>query len=161
MHTTLLAPPPARTASPFDLDDEVSYGRWRAWKLANRPLNTAALTVGIVDPRALQPAERSALLTVIERTSFAVYRSPLTTEDKDIARRLGAQLGLHRLDANWLADEDGISRIAVSTASDGRGGFIPYTDRAIRWHTDGYYHPAERRIRGMILHCVRPAASGG
>ncbi|MDP2004165.1 MAG: TauD/TfdA family dioxygenase, partial [Rubrivivax sp.] len=47
------------------------------------------------------------------------------------------------------------------TASDGRGGFIPYTDRAIRWHTDGYYHPAERRIRGMILHCVRPAASGG
>ena len=65
------------------------------------------------------------------------------------------------MDANWLADEDGISQIRVSQATDGRGGFIPYTDRAIRWHTDGYYHPGERRIHGMILHCVRPALSGG
>jgi hypothetical protein len=82
-------------------------------------------------------------------------------EDKELPRALGAQLGLRRLDANWLADEDGISQIAVSEQTDGRGGFIPYTDRPIRWHTDGYYHPAGRRIRGMILHCVRPAASGG
>jgi hypothetical protein len=83
------------------------------------------------------------------------------TEDANLPRLLGEQLGLIRLDANWLADEDGISRIAVSDARDGPGGFIPYTDRAIRWHTDGYYHPGERRIRGMILHCVRPARVGG
>ncbi|MDO9073013.1 MAG: TauD/TfdA family dioxygenase [Rubrivivax sp.] len=155
------APPPARTTSPFDLDDDAGYGRWRAWKLAYRPVSTAALTVAIADPRALRPGERAALLDRISRASFAVYRSPVIAEDKDIPRLLGAQLGLHRLDANWLADEDGISSIAISKATDGRGGFIPYTDRAIRWHTDGYYHPAERRIRGMILHCVRPAASGG
>jgi hypothetical protein len=78
-----------------------------------------------------------------------------------LPRRLGAQLGLVRLDTHWLAEEDGISHIRVSAQSDGRGGFIPYTDRAIRWHTDGYYHPGERRIRGMILHAVRPARGGG
>ncbi|HSW24265.1 MAG TPA: TauD/TfdA family dioxygenase, partial [Burkholderiaceae bacterium] len=44
---------------------------------------------------------------------------------------------------------------------DERGGFIPYTDRPIKWHTDGYYHPQQRLIRAMVLHCVRPARSGG
>jgi len=154
-------PPPARAASPFDLDDDASYRRWRAWKLAVRPLDAAALTVDLADPRALTAAERDALLDRIVRANMALYRSPVVAEDKDLPRALGAQLGLHRLDANWLADEDGISQIRVSAQTDGRGGFIPYTDRAIRWHTDGYYHPQGRRIRGMILHCVRPAARGG
>jgi hypothetical protein len=68
---------------------------------------------------------------------------------------------LRRLDANWLSEEDGVSSITVSDARDERGGFIPYTDRPIKWHTDGYYHPQRRRIRAMVLHCVRPAHSGG
>lgn len=158
---TLLAPPMARQAGPFDLDDDTTYQRWRAWKLAQRPASTEDLVVDVADPRNLSAAERAALLGCIARANMALYRSPLTAEDKDLPRALGAQLGLTRLDANWLADEDGISSIAVSDRSDGRGGFIPYTDRAIRWHTDGYYHPEGRRIRGMILHCVRPAARGG
>jgi hypothetical protein len=157
-----LRPPAAmRMSNPFDLDDDRSYLRWRAWKLANVPQGIEALTVDVADPHALSAAERAALLARIERANFALYRSPLLGELKDLARALGAQLGLRRLDANWLADEDGVSQIKVSAASDGRGGFIPYTDRPIRWHTDGYYHPAGRRIHGMILHCVRPARSGG
>jgi alpha-ketoglutarate-dependent taurine dioxygenase len=97
-------------------------------------------------------------------------------KDPALPRALGTQLGLRRLDANWLADEDGLSRIAVAAGTGAgdpgrddnaaareaaRGEFIPYTDRAIGWHTDGYYHPQARRILGMILHCVRPAAAGG
>jgi hypothetical protein len=150
-----------RAASPFDLDDAAAYRRWRAWKLAQRPLGVEELVVDVADPRRLAAAERRALQDRIARASVALYRSPLVTEDKDLPRSLGAQLGLCQLDGNWLADEDGISSIAVSAANDGRGGFIPYTNRPIRWHTDGYYHPSERRIQGMILHCVRPARSGG
>lgn len=161
MDTVLASPPVAGQASPFDLDDDASYQRWRAWKLVQRPASVAALTVDVTDPRALNAAERAALLDRIQRANMALYRSPVVDEDKELPRALGAQLGLRRLDANWLADEDGISQITVSAQTDGRGGFIPYTDRAIRWHTDGYYHPSGRRIRGMILHCVRPAASGG
>ncbi len=66
----------------------------------------------------------------------------------------------HRLDRNWLADDDGISSVTVP-GEGGRGDYIPYTNRPIRWHTDGYYNPPERRIRAMVLHCVAPAASGG
>lgn len=151
----------ARAASPFDLDDDATYQRWRAWKLAAHPASVDALTVQLRDPRRLTPAERAALLDRIGRANMAIYRSAVTDEDAALPRALGAQLGLHRLDANWLAGEDGVSRIAVSAESDGRGGFIPYTDRAIRWHTDGYYHAADRRIHAMILHCVRPALRGG
>jgi hypothetical protein len=148
-------------ASPFDLDNEAGYQRWRADKLARRPRGIGELIVDVADPKALSAGERQALLQRCADTNMAVYRGAGGAPDKDIARAVGRQLGLRRLDANWLADEDGISSIAVSAASDGRGGFIPYTDRPLRWHTDGYYHPQEQRIRAMLLHCVRPAASGG
>jgi hypothetical protein len=154
-------------AGPFDLDDDDAYRRWRAHKLARGPARIEDLIVDVADPRDLRAAERAALLDRIARANMALYRSPVIEEDRALPRLLGAQIGLHRLDSHWLADEDGISSITVHDpaaappAAADRGAFIPYTDRAIRWHTDGYYHPAGRRIRGMILHCVRPAASGG
>jgi len=151
----------AVASSPFDLDDDRAYRAWRDWRLAQAPADAAALTVEVRDPRALSAAERAALLACIARANTALYCSPVVDDDKGLVRTLGSQLGLRQLDANWLADEGGISPIAVSAASDGRGGFIPYTNRPIRWHTDGCYHPAARRIRTMILHCVRPAAEGG
>ena len=91
---------------------------------------------------------------------MALYRSPTAgVEDKDIPRLLGLQLGLERLDGNFLADDDGISSITPGAGT--RGEFIPYTERPIGWHTDGYYNPAARRIRAMTLHCVRDAIEGG
>jgi len=168
----------AEAGGPFDLADDTAYRAWRDWKLAHRARSLADLLVEVDDPRLLRAAERQRLLERIARHGVAVYRSPHVGEDANLPRALGAQLGLVRLDANWLADEDGLSRIAVAAQAgtpgapaesgaspaqrDGaRGDFIPYTDRAIGWHTDGYYHPEARRILGMILHCVRPARAGG
>jgi alpha-ketoglutarate-dependent taurine dioxygenase len=150
-------------ANPFALDQTHAYQRWRAAKLASYPQRVEELIVDVADPRQLSPAERNAILALCERANMAVYRSPVTREDKALVPRLGAQLGLRRLDANWLADEDGISSIAVSQDEDGgpRADFIPYTNRAIKWHTDGYYHPQARTIQAMILHCVRSAGEGG
>lgn len=157
----LSAAPTRPDGNPFDLAAEGAYRRWRTWKLQQRPDAASDVTVDVTDPRALTAAERRALLATIARANVAIYRSPVLDEDPTLPVKLGAQLGLQRLDANWLADEDGVSRIEVSARSDGKGGFIPYTSHGIRWHTDGYYHPEARRIHGMILHAVRPAASGG
>ena len=163
-------------AGPFDLANTAAYSAWRHWKLAHAPRSAADLLVEVAHPGRLTPSERDALLLRVARCGMALYASPRTDENPDLPRQLGEQLGLCRLDANWLAEEDGISRIEVASAGagpeaeaapsrsdrgEGRGGFIPYTNRAIRWHTDGYYHPAQRRIRGMVLHAVRPAARGG
>jgi hypothetical protein len=153
---------PVRPAlSPFDLADDAAYRHWRAAKLARRARGAGELIVDVADPEALTAAERHALLQRCADWNMAVYRCRGGTQGKATVLAIGRQLGLQRLDANWLADEDGLSSITVSRASDGRGGFIPYTDRALKWHTDGYYYPPEQRIRAMLLHCVRPARSGG
>lgn len=161
----------ARDGGPFDLDDDVAYRRWREIKLARRACDPGALIVDVADPAALSDAERDALHARCAAWNMAIYRTAPDPVDKRTVLALAAQLGLHRLDANWLSDDDGLSSIAVRTRGgaaesnesdgDAHGGFIPYTDRAIKWHTDGYYHPAARRIGAMVLHCVRPAAEGG
>ncbi|HEX7438645.1 MAG TPA: TauD/TfdA family dioxygenase, partial [Caldimonas sp.] len=157
----------ATARSPFDLDDDDAYRRWRDAKWAGQPTRVEDLVVDVADPRRLMPSEHAALRERCARANMAIYRSPITAADKDIARRLGHQLGLDRLDANWLADADGISPITVCASgplarSGGeRAAYIPYTDRPIKWHTDGYYHPSSRRIAAMILHCVTPAREGG
>ena len=149
-----------RATSPFDPDDERRYRAWRAAKLERAPADAIALVVEVADPGALTPAERAAILARCAATNMAVYASPPRAPDKDLARRLGAQFGLSSLDANWLADEDGVSQVTVRGEA-GRGEYIPYTNRPIRWHTDGYYNPPERTIRAMVLHCVSRAAEGG
>jgi alpha-ketoglutarate-dependent taurine dioxygenase len=159
--TTLATLRPAPGGDPFDLDDDRAWRHWRAIKLADAPRSADALTVEVRDPAALTAAERGALLDRCARHNWVVYRSGVTAERTTLARELGRQLGLERLDANWLADEDGISPITVRAGAGPAGAFIPYTNRAIKWHTDGYYQPAARAIRGMLLHCVRPAAGGG
>jgi alpha-ketoglutarate-dependent taurine dioxygenase len=108
----------------------------------------------------LTPGEQQALADRCGRANMVIYASPDTSSDKDLPRLLARQFGVTRLDHNWLADDDGISSVTV-TGESGRGDFIPYTNRPIRWHTDGYYNPPDRRIRAMILHCVRNAATGG
>jgi hypothetical protein len=42
-----------------------------------------------------------------------------------------------------------------------RSRYIPYTERPITWHTDGYYNPPERIVRALLLHCAGRAAEGG
>ena len=146
--------------SPFDLNNTEAYLRWREWKLAAAPLSVNELIVEVHDPRALTPIEHAALVERVRRSNMAIYTSPLHDADTEIPRLLGAQFGLKHLDANWLAGEDGISEIRVFDNGT-RQNYIPYTDRPIKWHTDGYYNPPERTIRGMVLHCVRNASSGG
>jgi len=151
----------AHTGAVFDLADASAYRAWRAAKLAHIPKTLAELVVEVRDPRALSPGERQALLASCERANMAIYASTAGGDpDKEIPRRLGLQLGLRDLDPNYLADDDGISPLAVASRGT-RGEFIPYTNRGIKWHTDGYYNPAGRTVRAVLLHCVERAETGG
>lgn len=151
--------------SPFHPDNEAGYRLWRAAKLADYPTRGEDLVVPVRDPKQLSDAEYAALWRLIAKTNMAIYATTLgEAEDKESPRLLGAQFGLNHLDANWLADEDGISSLTPQDEdAEGarRGEFIPYTHHRIRWHTDGYYNPPERRILAMTLHCVRQADQGG
>jgi hypothetical protein len=148
-------------AGPFGSGDDAAYRRWRDWKLDGYPASAQALVVEVGDPRRLTRAEHEALLKVCRKTNMVIYASGLADEaDKDIPRQLGRQFSLSRLDPNMLADDDGITSLAVVPGKLQRG-YIPYSNRRLLWHTDGYYNTDEHRIRAVLLHCVSPAAEGG
>ncbi len=146
--------------SPYTLNNETAYQRWRELKLQQAPASIADLIVEIKDPCKLSATEHDALVDRCRRANMVIYASSAKEDDKDIVRLIGRRFGLENLDANWLAGEDGISQIAASAAGV-QQAYIPYTDRPMKWHTDGYYNPPERRIRGMMMHCVQSAAKGG
>jgi alpha-ketoglutarate-dependent taurine dioxygenase len=149
------------SSHPFDLSDVEAYQRWREQKLQHAITDTADLIVEIDDPNALTPVEHAALLSRCQRSNMAIYAAKNALDDEQMVRQFGRQLGLEQLDANWLADEQGITRITVCANDGKRQAYIPYTNHAIKWHTDGYYNPPERLIRGMVLHCVHSAGAGG
>lgn len=147
--------------TPFFLHDHDSYQRWREQKLQHAITDTAELIVEINDPHAPTPAERQALLSRCQRSNMVIYASARREDDEQMVREFGRQFGLESLDANWLADEQGITRITVCANDGQRQAYIPYTNHAIKWHTDGYYNAPNRLIRGMVLHCVYSAGEGG
>jgi alpha-ketoglutarate-dependent taurine dioxygenase len=149
------------TFAPFDLDNDADYMAWREQKLLAYPTDIEALIVEINDPHQLTSAEFEALHACCRKTNMAIYAGPTGSDpDKAIAKSLGKQFGLTELDYNMGADDDGVTSLKVVEGK-WRGGYIPYTNRPIHWHTDGYYNLAERQIHGLLLHCVSAAASGG
>jgi alpha-ketoglutarate-dependent taurine dioxygenase len=152
---------PRMLSSPFTLGNDEIYARWRKAKLQDYPVEVTALRIDVDDPCALNETEQQHLSQLCRKTNMAIYatRAGLPA-DKQIPRRIGEQFGLIRLDSNLLADEDAVSSLQLMPDKAGRG-YIPYSNRRLLWHTDGYYNPPERRICAFVLHCVSPAASGG
>lgn len=149
------------TNSPFLLENEAAYRAWRETKLADYPTMAAQLIVDIADPTRLTDGEYQALLQRLRKTNMAIYRTGLgNNPDKDYPRALAERFGLTHLDSNLLADDDGMTSITVNPEGE-HPRYIPYTNRPINWHCDGYYNTGEHQIRGMLLHCVQPAAEGG
>ncbi len=149
-----------KMGNPFDLDNEKAYLAWRDSKLENYPEHIEDIIVEINNPAALTTAEYKALHTRAVKTNMAVYAGKTGKDpDKNIPAKLGKQFGLTELDDNMGAD-DGVTSLKV-VSGQWRGGYIPYTNKPIHWHTDGYYNTLDHQIRALFLHCVSPAAAGG
>jgi alpha-ketoglutarate-dependent taurine dioxygenase len=152
---------PRRPDSPFDLTGERTYQHWREWKLSDYPRTASDLIVRIANPFRLSEAEQQALLQRCRKTNAAIYQiTEGDFSDKELVSALGHQFGLVRLDRNLRADEDSITALQVMPEDD-RALYIPYTNRSLNWHTDGYYNTPEEQVRGVVLHCVSDAAEGG
>jgi hypothetical protein len=147
--------------NPFIPGNEKAYLDWREGKLDSYPDRLEQLLVEIRDPLQLTTAERRAVLQRIHKCNMAIYVSAAGSDpDKELIRGLGRQFGLRRLDHNMCADEDAISSLSIQPDALHQG-YIPYTDRPIAWHTDGYYNDLQHQILGLVLHCVVPASKGG
>ncbi len=147
--------------TPFALGNAAAYREWRDWKLAVTATELHALIVDISDPCNLSDSEFSALHRTIRHNNMVSYASASGSDpDKAIPRSVAQRFGLQQLNHNWLADDDGLTSLTVN--ADGEHPlYIPYTNRPINWHTDGYYNPRDAQVHGLLLHCVHRAARGG
>jgi len=146
--------------SPFDLSGDIAYKRWRDVKMSNPAPALDDLLVVIKDPYFLSKDEKSSIVERREKFNMAIYQlSDTEVKDKSLVHALGKQLAMECLDTNIRSDEDSVSSLEVREQSGNK--YIPYTNRALSWHTDGYYNLLEKQIYGIIMHCVMPAEQGG
>jgi len=146
--------------SPFLLENEGAYQAWRERKLRYREELTAT-TVYQLDPGPVLP---QPMIKQVQRQltafSFVVFRSAGVLGKSEFLA-LNRQFGLQELDVNLGADEDKVTSLQVVSESDHRSQYIPYTNRGMNWHTDGYYNPEGRRINAFTLYCVHQSERGG
>ena len=152
---------PGSAGGPFDLGDASAYAAWRERKLTDSPRDIQALSVAIADPRDPSAEEIAAVRERCRRFNMAVYTVPDALPKEDVLA-LAARFGLEHLETPLHTGEDGITELSVAGMADKqRGLYIPYSNKPLSWHTDGYYNPAGQWVLGMLLHCVRPAETGG
>ncbi len=150
----------AKRAEAFNLCNGQAYAQWREAKLAGYPPHIQDLKCEINTPVMLSAEEKKAIGQSLDKTNVAIYKCKGPAASKDDIQALASQVGLSQLDNNLCADEDSITSLQVK--ENGRhGGYIPYSNKRLSWHTDGYYNPPEQTVRAIVMHCVRPAAAGG
>lgn len=146
--------------SPFHPENESVYQQWRKQKLEQLPASVEQLIFEVKDLKRPTTAEISAITASCGRSNMAVFETTGDV-DKQALMVFATGFGLKRLDRNEGADDEGVTALTVSNDTGWRKTYIPYTNRPISWHTDGYYNTPERQIRGMVLFCERAAEEGG
>ena len=145
----------------FPFESAEAYQTWREAKLANYPTYLEEFFVPIQNPYQVTEQECYRLQNLCCKTNMAIYQFTSDVEQKSALLAFGKQLGLQHIDRTLSCeDDDGVSNIQVAETGYAQE-YIPYTDRALHWHTDGYYNSLDEQVHAILLHCVRPAAKGG
>jgi alpha-ketoglutarate-dependent taurine dioxygenase len=160
---------------PFDLSRNAPYMAWKTRKLEAYPAEVADLRVSVGQLDRPTARERAALCEKIGTVNMALVQTDPAGIDKATLLSFTRSIGLERTDANLFADASAVSSITATpiTPGDARrssddasgamrlGDFIPYTNRPLSWHTDGYYNAPDAQVRSWCLFCVRAARDGG
>ena len=140
--------------------DSEAVSRWCDARRETYAARGADRWIEIADPRNLRMAERDAIASQCARFNLALYRFARDRNDPDALSAFASAMGLERRDATLGADHRGIARVRVVRHTRG-AEMIPFTLRALNWHTDGYYNASHQAVHGVVMHCASPAASGG
>jgi len=154
----------------FRPGNDAAYRKWRENKLVLAADNPASHITHVHDLSQSSSQEISEIISRCEQSNMAIYEvHPGESVDKSRSENAGlrsmlinfcARLGLNNAEMHRSKGEDGIVALEVSDQGVG-AGYIPYTNKKLNWHTDGYYNDANNRIKAMVLHCVRDASEGG
>jgi len=140
--------------------DDARYSQWRKARLDNYPGRAQELRVEIGGLTNLSDTEKTAIVEVCNRSNMAIYSCRDDFVDRAAIRTFAAEFGLQRADLHLCANDDGVSELTV--ASEGtRSGYVPYSNRSLSWHTDGYYNDSLHQVHAIVLHCSAVPETGG
>ena len=151
------------SGSPFLLDNETGYRRWREIKLEHYHRFNPQKVIRISDHANLSPTTLAEMALQLQACNFAFFEIDTAAGGFSTGNflTLGRQLGLNRSEASPGAKSDGVTLLSALQSSQLQSRYIPYTNRALNWHTDGYYNPPGSRIDAFSLYCVNQAEQGG
>jgi len=119
---------------------------------------TSEQPIPIGDIESLTEAEHAAVSASLDSTNMAFYQTDMPRVTEDSIERLATQFGITEYE-HTSKKLTKIRRIEHSNNESAR--YIPFSNRQLGWHTDGYYYPVSQAIRSFILHCNKPAFLGG
>jgi len=91
---------------------------------------------------------------------MAIYRCRDDFVDRAAVCTFASNFGLNNIDHHLCTNADGVSELSVAHEG-ARTGYVPYSNRSLSWHTDGYYNDKSRQVNALVLHCAHNAADGG
>lgn len=147
---------------PYNFIMYTFYPHYSSW--ASSKLPYAADTpdiIEILNPTKLNDKDLKNISASIDKFNFALYQLRDETNNFEISYKpFCNQLGLDDLDRHLCLEEDLITKIFNDTVKS-KAFYIPYTNKPINWHTDGYYNKQEQMVYSFLLHCSQPAFEGG
>ena len=145
--------------SPLDLSNNEEYEIWRSEKLRNLPISQNDLLVKIQNSEFPSLDEKRAIINKCNIFNMALYKATPDAK-KDFPLVLARDVGLRQFDQPLSSGGDGL--VDITAVKDGRkSSYIPYSDKPLSWHTDGYYNKPNKQVRGFLLHCRQNAEEGG
>ena len=130
--------------------------RWAEEKEKNIPENIDGIFVNIHDINNVKTSEITKIKETINKYNSCIYSSKIALKSNTDLLKFVELVGMRTYDCNNIES----SKITTITPLENKKiNYIPYTDKSLNWHTDGYYD--KKSIFSWLLHCVNPATQGG
>lgn len=130
--------------------------KWAAQKENNIPKNINEISVEIKDINRATKNEISKIKSTLDKFNSCLYRSNRDLESNSCLLDFAKAVGMKTFDCNNIEANE-IS--TISSIKNENVQYIPYTNKALNWHTDGYYD--KKPLFSWLLHCINPADDGG
>ena len=130
--------------------------RWAEEKEKNIPQNSDGILVNIHDINNVKTSEIDKIKETIYKYNSCIYSSKIALKSNTNLLKFVELVGMKTYDCNNIESNE-IS--TITPLQNSKINYIPYTDKLLNWHTDGYYD--KKSIFSWLLHCVNPATQGG
>ena len=130
--------------------------RWAEEKEKNIPQNSDGILVNIHDINNVKTSEIAKIKETIYKYNSCIYSSKTVLKSNTNLLKFVELVGMKTYYCNNIESNE-IS--TITPLQNSKINYIPYTNKPLNWHTDGYYD--KKSIFSWLLHCVNPATQGG